>query len=103
MWCSRDIEHANYVIVTTPDPATRAAVVEMVRSLSSTAKILVRAHYVSERDTLQVHHATAACYEEEEVAVRLAQMILGEIGTSGPQIDRESRRIRGEIGHGVKA
>lgn len=91
------IEPADYVIVTIPDPATRAAVVETVRSLNLTVQILVRAHYMAERDTFQVHQKTVACYEEQEVAVRLAEMILGEMGMSGPQIKGEARRIRGEI------
>lgn len=91
------IEAADYVLVTIPDPATRAAVVETVRSLSATVQILVRAHYLAERDTFQVHEKTVACYEEQEVAVRLAEMILGEMGLSRPQIEWEARRIWGEL------
>lgn len=91
------LAQSDYVIVTTPDPQTRAAIVEVARSLNPNAKILVRAHYIAEHGTLEVHHATAACYEEEEVAVRLAEMTLGEIGVPVTKIAMESRRIRAEL------
>jgi len=71
-----DLDRADYVIVTTPDPETRAAIVEMVRIHNSTVKILVRAHYLAEHDALEIHQ-TQACYEEEEGAVTLAAMITG--------------------------
>ncbi|UQA60295.1 cation:proton antiporter [Polyangium aurulentum] len=91
------LESAHYLIVTTPDPETRAAVVAVARGLNPNLRILVRAHYMSERKTLETHHATAVCYEESEVAVGLAEMLLHEIGVANPQIEAESRRIRAEL------
>jgi CPA2 family monovalent cation:H+ antiporter-2 len=95
------IQAAHYLIVTTPDPETRAAVVAVARGLNPNLRILVRAHYMSERATLETHHATAVCYEESEVAVGLAEMLLREIGVADPQIEAESRRIRAEHGSSV--
>lgn len=92
------IEHAHYLVVTIPEPETRAAIVEVARSLNGKLRILVRAHYISERDALETHHATAVCYEEVEVAVRLAEMILDEIGVPAARIEGESQRIRGVLG-----
>ncbi|MRG93769.1 cation:proton antiporter [Polyangium spumosum] len=95
------IETADYLVLTTPNPETRAAVVNVVRSLEPDLPIFVRAHYMNERATLESHHATAVCYEEAEVAVRLAEMLLTEIGVDPQQIAEESIRIRVELGPGA--
>ncbi|TKD11921.1 cation:proton antiporter [Polyangium fumosum] len=92
---------ADYLVVTTPNPETRAAVVNVVRSLQPDLPIFVRAHYISERQALETHRATAVCYEEAEVAVRLAEMLLTEIGVEAAQIEAESLRIREELGPGA--
>ena len=92
---------ADYLVVTTPNPETRAAVVNVVRSLQPDLPIFVRAHYISERQALETHRATAVCYEEAEVAVRLAEMLLTEIGVETEQIEAESLRIREELGPGA--
>ncbi|MDI1479606.1 cation:proton antiporter [Polyangium sp. y55x31] len=95
------IETADYLVVTTPNPETRAAVVNVVRSLQPDLPIFVRAHYISEREALETHRATAVCYEEAEVAVRLAEMLLSEIGVEPEQIEAESLRIRTELRPGA--
>ncbi|MDC0740472.1 cation:proton antiporter [Polyangium mundeleinium] len=92
---------ADYLVVTTPNPETRAAVVNVARSLQPDLPIFVRAHYISERQALETHRATAVCYEEAEVAVRLAEMLLTEIGVETEQIEAESLRIRQELGPGA--
>ena len=92
------IATADYLVVTTPNPETRASVVNVVRSLQPDLPIFVRAHYMSEREALESHRATAVCYEEAEVAVRLAEMLLTEIGVDPEQIEKESLRIRVELG-----
>jgi monovalent cation:H+ antiporter-2, CPA2 family len=94
------VERAHYLVVTIPQPETRAAVVELARSMNPGLGILVRAHYIAEHDALETHHATAVCYEEVEVAVALAEMLLEKIGVAGARIEEESRRIREELGPG---
>ncbi|MDI3281877.1 cation:proton antiporter [Polyangium sp. 15x6] len=95
------IETADYLVVTTPNPETRAAVVNVARSLQPDLPIFVRAHYMSERAALETHRATAVCYEEAEVAVRLAEMLLTEIGVEPEQIESESLRIRTDLRPGA--
>ncbi|MDI1442791.1 cation:proton antiporter [Polyangium sp. 6x1] len=95
------IETADYLVVTTPNPETRAAVVDAARNLQPDLPIFVRAHYMSERKTLETHRATAVCYEEAEAAVRLAEMLLTEIGVEAAQIEAESLRIRASLGPGA--
>ncbi|MDC3955409.1 cation:proton antiporter [Polyangium jinanense] len=95
------IETADYLVVTTPNPETRAAVVNVARALQPDLPIFVRAHYISEREALETHRATAVCYEEAEVAVRLAEMLLTEIGVEPEQIEAESLRIRTELRPGA--
>ncbi len=85
-------------------PVGRTAVELLQRGANDPPRlqIFVRAHYISEHEKLETHRATAVCYEEAEVAVRLAEMLLTEIGVDAPRILEESLRIRAELGPGVR-
>ncbi len=70
------VERASHVIVALPHAAARAAVVVAVRHLNESAQILVRAHYLRERLELEAAGANAIVFEEEEVAVALARLVM---------------------------
>jgi monovalent cation:H+ antiporter-2, CPA2 family len=91
------VEHASYLLVTLPDLAGRIPVVATARMLNSDLKILTRARYVAERAMMEDAGASAVSYEEAEVAVSLAEMLLKEIGAEGSKVEAEIRRIRDEI------
>jgi len=91
------IRHATYLLITLPDLAGRMPVVATARLLNPDLKILVRARYLGERPMLEDAGATGVSYEEAEVAVGLAEMLLREVGAKEDDIHREARRIRGEI------
>jgi CPA2 family monovalent cation:H+ antiporter-2 len=92
-----DIARARYLVVTTPDPSTRAAVVATARALRPDLPILTRARYIAERTALEAHQATAVSYEEIEVAVGLARVVLHEIGVEEAEVEAESRKLHAEL------
>jgi monovalent cation:H+ antiporter-2, CPA2 family len=88
------VPRASHVIVTMPDASHRAAVVTASRNLSETARIIVRARYLREREELERGGATAAVFEEAEAAVALAHMVLADTGSQRQSTDRKIQDIR---------
>jgi mannitol/fructose-specific phosphotransferase system IIA component (Ntr-type) len=88
------IAKASYLVLTLPHSADRAAVVTVARSLNSTLRILVRARYLAERDTLEQAGATAAVFEEAEAAVGLARLVLADTGANRDVGQRSVRDLR---------
>ncbi len=88
------LEHAAYLIVTVPQPQYRAAIVSMARDINPHTRILVRAHYLTEKEELEQLGATAAIFEEAEAAVALTRLVLAETGADKDMIKYASRDIR---------
>ncbi len=95
------IERARFLIVTLPDVAARIPVIIAARRLNPGLKVLVRAHYIGERELLEEVGATAVCYEEAEAAVALAGVLLREVGADRDGIEEEAKRIRDEFALGA--
>ncbi len=85
---------ASHVIVTLPHASARAAVVAAARNLNPTARILVRARYLRERDELERAGATAAVFEEAESAVALARLVLADTGVHRDAAERKVSDLR---------
>ncbi len=88
------IAQAEYLVVTLPEVMSRIPVIASARLLNPDLKILTRARYVNERLILEESGMTFAAYEETEVAVALARLLLREIGVNQDEIDAESTRLR---------
>ncbi len=85
------IKRASHLILTLPHAGARAAVVTAARHLNPSARVLVRAHYLRERQDLESAGATAAVFEEEEAAIALARLVLADTGV---QREVAMQRIR---------
>lgn len=85
---------ASHLVITLPHTAHRAAVVTAARNLNSEARVLVRAHYLSEREELEQAGASAAVFEEAEAAVALARLVLADTGEQREEVERKIRDIR---------
>lgn len=90
------IENAKYLLVTLPDLAGRVPILATARAQNPEIRTFVRAHYLGEGAMLNEFGATAVAFEEAEVAVALAQMLLREVGASEEEVLRETWRIRQE-------
>lgn len=85
---------AQYLLVTTPDPHTRTIVIIVAREMNPELKVFVRARYLGERAWLEEIGATEVCFEEGEVAIGLAALLLREMGADEDRFRRDLRRAR---------
>jgi len=88
------IEKSKYLLVTTPDRSSRAAIIMTARDLNPDLKILARSRYIQERAWLERVGATTVCSEEAEVAAAMARLLLEEVGASEERIREEVRKAR---------
>lgn len=94
---SAGIASAEYLLVTLPDKMARIPVITMALALKPSLRVLVRAHYIGERAALTSLGVTAVAYEEAEVAVALAELLLQEIGASKEDLEARARVIQSEL------
>jgi CPA2 family monovalent cation:H+ antiporter-2 len=72
-------------------------IIRLARELNPKIRILVRSGYLSERPALRQAGADEVFSGEGEVALAMTESILGELGASPDQIDRERARARAEM------
>jgi CPA2 family monovalent cation:H+ antiporter-2 len=88
------LESAEFLCVTLPDDSARQPIIELALSLRPDLKVVVRAHYLGERAALERAGVVAVAYEEAEVAVALARLLLGQIDVNAADIDARSEALR---------
>jgi CPA2 family monovalent cation:H+ antiporter-2 len=88
------IKQASHLAVTLPHSSDRLAVVATARTLNPTLRILVRAHYMREREDLEQAGANAAVFEEAEAAVALARLVLTDTGEEREEAERRIKDLR---------
>jgi monovalent cation:H+ antiporter-2, CPA2 family len=88
------VRRASHLVVALPHSADRAAVAVAARDLNPGLRILVRAHYLREREDLEQAGATAAVFEEGEAAVGLARLVLADTGADREAVERKVRDLR---------
>ena len=91
------MESAEVLILTLPDSSTRLAVVTAARHLNPNARLFVRAHYLGEQEDLEKAGASSTVFEEGEVAVALARLVLSEIGAHRDVVERKVQQIRQQL------
>lgn len=88
------VKQASHLVLTLPQASGRSAIVSVARNLNPKLRILVRAHYLREREHLEHAGATAAVFEEGEAAVALARLVLADTGASKELVEHAVRDIR---------
>lgn len=91
------VARADALILALPHSTDCLAVVAAARSLNPKMRILVRARYLREREHLEQAGATAAVFEEAEVAVALARLVLAETGAHREAVEHSIRDLRIEL------
>ncbi|MBL8842282.1 MAG: cation:proton antiporter [Planctomycetes bacterium] len=91
------IEEAKWLVVTLPDAASRVAIVATARAVKPRLNIVVRARYLEEKGTLERVGADSIAYEEAEVAVELAHLLLKQLHAAPALLEAEVASIRSEI------
>jgi CPA2 family monovalent cation:H+ antiporter-2 len=88
------VDRASHLVVTLPQAGLRAAVVSSARYMNANLRILVRAHYLAERQELEHAGATSAVFEEGEAALALARLVLADTGATPEAVDRSLHDLR---------
>lgn len=91
------MHHASHLILTLPHSGARLAVVTAARSMNADARVLVRAHYLREREDLERAGSTGAVFEEAEVAVALARLVLADTGVGRDELKQKVRDLRMQL------
>ena len=91
------VRRASHVVLTLPHTGDRTAIVAAVRGLNASARIIVRARYLREREELERAGATAVIFEEAEAAVELSRLVLREFGAAGDLTIAERDAMREEL------
>ncbi len=95
------LEKARCLVITTPGPATRLAIITAAREVNPGIHILTRARYASEHAALREAGAGVICCDELAGAAGLAEALLIDQGVPREQIEREIGRIRADWGQAV--
>jgi len=91
------LPNATHLVITLPHSANRGPLIAAAKLINPAIKVFVRARYVAERAELEQTGADAACFEEAEVAVALARLVLTDRGAARDAIRRETLRIRRQL------
>jgi CPA2 family monovalent cation:H+ antiporter-2 len=88
------LPNCTHLIIALPHSTNRGPLIAAAKLINPAIKVFVRARYMGERDELEQVGADAACFEEAEVAVALARLVLSDRGADTDAIRRETVRIR---------
>jgi len=88
---------ASYLFVTVPHIEISRQVIHTAREMNPTVRILARAAYLNQQETLQHAGAAVIRYDEAESAAALAEALLQEINVPIQQIDTMVARVRNEL------
>jgi K+:H+ antiporter len=91
------IEKAQYLCMTLPDRAARYPIIALAQTMAPQIRVLVRARYIGEKPELERAGVTATAFEEAEVAVALAELLLKDLGVSEEEVNRRANAIRTEL------
>jgi CPA2 family monovalent cation:H+ antiporter-2 len=94
---------ATHVIITLPHSANREPLIAAAKLVNPAVKVFVRARYIRERADLEQVGTDAACFEEVEAAVALAKLVLADRGNDSDRVQRETTRIRRQLGAEISA
>ncbi|MBS0264190.1 MAG: cation:proton antiporter [Planctomycetes bacterium] len=94
---SADVAHASSLILGAASVGFCQQVIQQARELNPSIRILARVNYVSEIPAIRAAGANRVFSDEGEVALSLIEEILGPLGASREQIDRERERFWSEF------
>ncbi|MRR58925.1 MAG: sodium:proton exchanger [Deltaproteobacteria bacterium] len=91
------VEHAVALILSSAGMHGSEEVIRLARELNPAIRIIARANYLRDLPALKRAGADAVFSGEGEVALNMTELILGQLGATPEQIDRERERIRSEL------
>jgi CPA2 family monovalent cation:H+ antiporter-2 len=95
------VEHAQSVIISVAGLPNAAETIRLSKELNPKVQVLARTAYIREQEALRRAGADEVLSGEAEVALALAGSILGRLGATAEQIDRERARVHAALATGV--
>ena len=91
------IDSAVALILSASTTEHTAEIIRIARKLNPGLRIIARANYLREADAMRTAGAEAVFAGEGEVALAMTEHILGFLGATPEQMDRERQRVRQEV------
>ena len=88
------LDRATHLVITLPHAANRNPLIASAKLINPQIKVFVRARYLNEREELTQVGADAARFEEAEIAVALARLVLSDQGEAEESISIRTNQIR---------
>jgi CPA2 family monovalent cation:H+ antiporter-2 len=90
------VDEARLVVVAISDPLATRRIVQRLRAMTDSARILSRTRYVADIDALQVAGASEVVAEEFEAGIEVVARVLGHLGSHTGAIQRFTEALRDE-------
>jgi hypothetical protein len=91
------LDSAAYLIVTVPHAEVSLRIIQAAREVAPVVRILTRAAYISQSESLLQAGAAIIRYDEAESAAALAEALLQDIDAPSDQIETVVSSIRREL------
>jgi len=91
------IDSAVALILSASTTEQTAEIIRIARKTNPALRIIARANYLREADSMRNAGAEAVFAGEGEVALAMTEHILGFLGATPEQIDRERQRVRQDV------
>lgn len=88
------VRKAHSLVITVPEPSARLGVILTAREMNENIRIITRARYLAEHDSLKEAGATVVCCDEAGASTGLTRALLGQMNRPQEEIDREVRLLR---------
>ncbi len=95
------VQHAQSVIISVAGLPNAEETIRLSKELNPKVQVLARTAYIREQEALRRAGADEVLSGEAEVALALAGSILGRLGATAEQIDRERARVHAALATGV--
>ncbi|MBI4474854.1 MAG: cation:proton antiporter [Acidobacteria bacterium] len=91
------IRNAVALVVSGPTSAQSAEIIRLARNMNPDIRVLARSYYLRETAIMRDAGANEVFSGEGEVALAMTEYILGVLGATPEQMDRERERVREEV------
>jgi CPA2 family monovalent cation:H+ antiporter-2 len=91
------IRTARALVISGPTAEQRAEIIRFARNMNPNIRVLVHSSYLRDVPIMRDAGADEVFSGEGEVALAMIQYILGDLGATPEQMDRERRRVHEEI------
>jgi CPA2 family monovalent cation:H+ antiporter-2 len=91
------IRTARALVISGPTAEQRAEIIRLARKMNPNIRVLVHSSYLRDVPIMRDAGADEVFSGEGEVALAMIQYILGDLGATPEQIDRERQRVHEEI------